>query len=54
MNVFDLDLELTRTQHDGTVEALVSFQEEPPTWIPMRTLESMCNFINKKLNENLS
>lgn len=39
-----------RTQHNGTVEVKVSFDGEPPAWIPIRTLEGVSNFIEKSLN----
>jgi hypothetical protein len=40
----------TRTQLNGTVEAKVSFDGEPPSWIPIRTLEAISSFIEKTLN----
>jgi hypothetical protein len=40
----------TRTQPNGTVEVKVSFNGEPPAWIPVRTLEAISNFIENNLN----
>jgi hypothetical protein len=40
----------TRTQLNGTVEVKVSFDGEPPAWIPIRTLEGISMFIEKTLN----
>ena len=54
MSPFDLNLRLTRTLHDGTVEALVSFSHEQPAWIPMRSIEAMCGFINEKLDDQIN
>lgn len=51
MSPFDLNIRLTRTLHNGTVEALVSFGHEEPTWIPMRSIEAMCEFIMEKVND---
>lgn len=44
-------VQLTRTRHDGTVEGLISFMNEEPAWIPMRTIESMVEYIQTKGNK---
>jgi hypothetical protein len=31
-------VQLTRKQHDGTIEVLVQFKTEKPAWIPLDTL----------------
>lgn len=49
---FDLNIRLTRTRHNGTVEVLVSFGHEEPAWIPMRSVEAMCEFIEEKVANN--
>ena len=51
MTPFDLNIRLTRTLHNGTVEALVSFGHEEPAWIPMGSIEAMCKFIEEKVND---
>ena len=49
---FDLNIRHTRTQHNGTVEVLVSFAHEEPAWIPMRSVEAMCEFIEERVTNN--
>ena len=49
---FNLNIRHTRTQHNGTVEVLISFGSEEPAWIPIRSVEAMCQFIEEKAINN--
>ena len=44
-------IQLTRTKHDGSVEGLISFDGEDSSWISIKTIESIFNFIEKQIND---
>lgn len=46
-NIFQYNIQLTRTLHDGTVECLIQFVDEAPAWIPVRTIEAIHRYIHE-------
>jgi hypothetical protein len=44
-------VQMTRTQLNGTIEGLISFDGEEPAWIPINTINAMYSYMNKTIGE---
>ncbi len=46
-------VQLTRTQLNGKIEALISFDGEPASWVSMETINGIYSYMNKNFESFL-